>query len=91
MTTLYRCDCGWEGHERDLRSVCTFKQTRLEPAEYELYCPDCDINWDDMAEVPKCASCKDQYVKEEGDNCAECTEAMREDHHDGLREERLLS
>jgi predicted RNA-binding Zn-ribbon protein involved in translation (DUF1610 family) len=47
----YDCDCGWTGHEDDLRSECVFHETREEPAEYAGYCPDCGSNWDQMSET----------------------------------------
>ncbi len=51
MTTRYQCECDWQGSERELRTVCTFNETHLEPVEYEAYCPDCGADWDDMVEA----------------------------------------
>ena len=51
MFTRYQCECGWQGQESELRTECTFNETRLEPAEYESYCPDCNANWEDMTEI----------------------------------------
>lgn len=49
--TYYQCDCGWQGSERELHTECTFNETRLEPAEYASYCPDCNASLDDLIEV----------------------------------------
>jgi hypothetical protein len=83
----FRCECGWEGHEDELRNECTFHGTREEPPEYDAFCPECGGAWDDMVEAPLCIGCKDVFVKNEGDACPECTEAMLEDKRDGEREE----
>jgi len=53
----YECNCGWRGHEDELRTECTFNETRLEPAEYEAYCPDCGANWDQMSEAEADMEC----------------------------------
>jgi hypothetical protein len=89
-TQLFRCECGWEGHEDDLRSECTFFGTREEPPEYEAFCPQCNTTWENMDEVPQCVSCHDKFVRDEGDNCAECLEAIAEDVHDGKVYDRLM-
>lgn len=92
MSTKYQCDnCDWSGTEDELDSLCVDFGSRYQPPEYENSCPDCGDPWDNMKEVPYCAGCGDVFVKDEGDNCPECTEAILEDKHDGLREERLLS
>lgn len=50
--TVFQCtDCGWIGTENQLNDVCVFHETRLEPAEYLCYCPDCGDNWENMEEV----------------------------------------
>ncbi len=91
MTPKYQCDnCDWFGTEDELDSLCVDFGSRYQPPEYECSCPACGDPWENMKEVPYCASCGDVFVKDEGDNCAECIEAMREDHYDGLREECLL-
>lgn len=86
-TQNFRCDCGWEGHEDEMLSECTFHGTREEPPEYEVFCPECHGAWDDMVDVPYCAGCGDVFVKNEGDTCPECTDAILEDKRDGEREE----
>lgn len=53
----YDCDCGWTGHEDELRSECTFHGNREEPAEFEAYCPECGNNWDQMSEADPGAQC----------------------------------
>lgn len=45
------CECGWTGHEDELRSECTFHATREEPAEYEAWCPQCGADWERMTET----------------------------------------
>lgn len=47
----WECDCGWSGHDDDLRSECTFAGNQEEPPEYEAYCPQCGNNWDQMIEA----------------------------------------
>ena len=71
----YECTgCGWVGHEDDLRSECVFAETRLEPAEYEAYCPDCGQNADQMDEVElmECPTCSEISLPRSGGECIEC-------------------
>lgn len=68
----FRCDCGWQGHEDQLRTECVFWGTREEPPEYDAFCPECNNNWENMEEVPLCSNCEDAFVKNEGDVCAPC-------------------
>lgn len=52
MILNYSCQCGTECTEEELITVCTFHETREEPAEYEAFCPSgCGTNADDMEEV----------------------------------------
>lgn len=88
-TQHFRCDCGWQGHEDDLRSECTFHGTREEPPEYDAFCPECGGAWDDMIEAPLCIGCKDAFVKNEGDACPECRDAMLEDKHDAMEADKV--
>jgi hypothetical protein len=74
-----RCPCGWEGDSSLLESVCVFRQTQEEPAEYESKCPACDRPFDELEEVPLCVSCEDVYVQEEGDKCGICVETEMEE------------
>ena len=43
-------DCGWHGHEDDLKSECVFHATQEEPAEYAAWCPECGDNWENFIE-----------------------------------------
>ncbi len=83
----WECECGWTGHDDDLRSECTFAGNQEEPPEYEGYCPDCGGNADKMYQLAMCKSCDDVQVKDDGDICGECRECMLEDRADGLRDE----
>lgn len=78
-TQYFRCKCGWQGHEDDLRSECTYHGTREEPPEYDAFCPQCSNNWEDMTEVPWCIGCEDVHVLKEGDACAACNEVFLEE------------
>jgi len=69
-----RCQCGWEGMLDELSTVCVFRATQEEPAEYESRCPCCVRPFDELEEVPLCVSCDDIYVQEEGDVCHPCQE-----------------
>lgn len=89
-TQHFRCECGWEGHEDDLRNECVFHGTREEPPEYDAFCPECSNNWENMDPVPYCASCGDKFVKNEGDNCPECIECIAEDAAERRAEDRLM-
>lgn len=84
-----RCECGWEGSDADVAVVCTFVGNREEPPEYEGYCPSCGTDADDgvMEDVPMCAGCEDEYVKDEGDYCPECIECAKEAKHDAMAED----
>ena len=54
MTQHFECiDCGWTGHEDDLKSECVFDQTQEEPAEYDAWCPQCGDNFDNMEPMTK--------------------------------------
>ena len=54
ISQYHECDeCGWTGHEDDLRSECTFAGNREEPAEYDAHCPQCNNNWDSMIDITK--------------------------------------
>lgn len=70
----YECTCGWSGHEDEFRSECTFNETRLEPAEYECYCPDCGRNADQMDEIEmlECPACSEICLPSTGGECIEC-------------------
>lgn len=74
-----RCECGWEGDDGELRSITVFEQTEAEPAEYENLCPCCDRPFDELEEVPLCATCEDVYVQEDGDKCGVCVETEMEE------------
>lgn len=74
MNQHYQClECGWQGHEDELRSECTFAGNREEPPEYEAYCPDCGENWDSMIEADVCTSCNNEFQIPESNLCAPCT------------------
>lgn len=87
MDTIYECKCGWTGREDETRSECTFAETRLEPAEYVGYCPDCGANWEDMSEAVYCYGCEDVIVQHEGELCSECETENVEQQYDRWREE----
>jgi len=54
MTQHFECnDCGWTGHEDDLKSECVFEATQEEPAEYDAWCPQCGDHFDSMNEITK--------------------------------------
>lgn len=78
-TQHFRCECGWEGHEDDLRSECTFHGTREEPPEYDAFCPQCNNNWENMDEAALCIGCEDTIVANDGDACAACEEVFQEE------------
>lgn len=78
-TQNFHCECGWKGHEDDLRSECTFHGTREEPSEYEAFCPQCNANWNDMGEAALCIGCEDTIVENEGDTCTDCEEVFRQE------------
>lgn len=74
MNQEWQClECGWQGHEDDLRSVCVFHGNRIEPPEYEAYCPDCGENWECMIERDVCTSCESEWQTRESNLCAGCT------------------
>jgi len=73
-----------------VKLVTVFHQTQLEPEENEAYCPSCGNPADDSLEdVPLCRTCEDEYVKDEGDICAECRECMLEDKRDAQIDDAL--
>ncbi len=47
----YVCDCGETCSEDELRYTCTFRETRLEPAEYDAACPACGTDWENMEQL----------------------------------------
>lgn len=47
---MYTCDCGADVAESELREVVAYYGTDDMPAEYNVYCPDCGTDWDNMAE-----------------------------------------
>jgi len=74
MNPRMRCECGWEGTQDGMESVCVFTGSREEPPEYECTCPACNRPYDEVEEVPLCATCQDMYVQEDGDRCGGCLE-----------------
>ena len=84
------CDCGWSGHDDELRAECTFHGSREEPAEYDAYCPSCGNNADQMSEAIMCSACEDVQVKSDGDYCSECTQCMLEDKAEARRDDMMI-
>lgn len=54
LTQHLECtECGWTGHEDDLRSECVFAGNREEPAEYDAHCIECGNHVDSMIDITK--------------------------------------
>lgn len=52
LTQHLECtECGWTGHEDDLRSECVFAGNREEPAEYDAHCIECGNHVDSMIDI----------------------------------------
>ena len=84
--TIHECKaCGWQGEETEIRKEIIHHETRIDPEEWEWYCPDC--NGTDIEEVnfPLCRTCEDEIVHHEGDQCIECYTVACEAHVDASR------
>lgn len=74
MNQHYECvQCGWRGHEDDLRSECVDPGDRLQPPEWQAFCPDCGNNWECMIEAETCTSCEDEFPIYDSHLCMGCT------------------
>ncbi len=48
---VYECECGWIGPEEMLRAETTYYKDPYIQPDLELFCPECNANWEDMREL----------------------------------------
>ena len=48
----YHCEyCGETCSDDELRTLCVSRETRTDPAEYDAFCPTCNVNWEYMTQT----------------------------------------